>query len=496
MLRSSLYGKLALALFVVLAALGVIYVGLMVASTRLYLQEVNQALNRGLAASIAGEERLIRDNQVNRAALTELFDVLMVVNPAIELYLLDADGRIIGHAAPPKKVVRDRIEIEPVRRFIDGKADLPIFGDDPRDPSRRKIFSAAPLFYEGRTEGFLYVVLGGETYDSFVEAYRTSQILRGFVWIGAVSIVLALIAGLVSFNWLTRRLRRLTRMMEALKRGDFRHAPADTAWPRVGDNRGDEIDRLGTTFEEMSGRIVEQMEALRQADESRRDMVANISHDLRTPLAALQGYIDTMLIKDQALSDDEKRRYLEAASKNSMRVGELIADLFELARLESDQASAHKEPCAINELVQDVAGKFAIEAEEREIGFEFEIPEQAPFVNADVGLIERALENLIDNAIKFTGPGGAISLSVEEKEGEVETRVSDTGRGISEQQLPRIFDRFHRAEDSEYSGRRGTGLGLAIVKRIIDLHGGTLQVASAVGVGTTFRFRLPIVEAR
>jgi len=494
MLRGSLYAKLALALFVVLAALGVIYVGLMVASTRLYLQEVNQSLNRELAASIAAEDRLIRDNEVNRDALTELFDVLMVANPAIELYLVDADGRIIGHAAPPDKVVRDRIEIEPVRRFIDGNEDLPIFGDDPRDPERRKIFSAAPLRYEGRTEGFLYVVLGGETYDSFVGAYRTSQILRAFVWIGAVSIALALIAGLVSFNWLTRRLRRLAGMMDALKQGDFREAPPDQAWPT--DGNGDEIDRLGVAFEQMSGRIVEQMDALRHADESRRDMVANISHDLRTPLAALQGYIDTLLIKDQALSDEEKRRYLEMASKNSMRVGELIADLFELARLESDQASAHKEPCAINELVQDVAGKFALEAEEREIGLEFEIPEQAPFVSADVGLIERALENLIDNALKFTGPGGAISLSVEEKEGEVETRVSDTGRGIPEQQLPRIFDRFHRAEDSQYDGRRGTGLGLAIVKRIIDLHGGTLQVASAVGVGTTFCFRLPIVEVR
>ncbi len=493
MLRRSLYGKLALALFVVLAALGLIYVGLMVASTRLYLQEVNQSLNRELASSIAVEERLIRDNQVNRDALTELFDVLMVVNPAIELYLVDADGRIIGHAAPPERVVREQIDLEPVRRFIDGGEGLPIFGDDPRNPERRKVFSAAPLRYEGRTEGFLYVVLGGETYDSFVEAYRTSQILRVFVWIGAVSLTLALIAGLVSFNWLTRRLRRLAGMMDALKRGDFREAPSDDAWPS--DSEGDEIDRLGVTFDEMRRRIVEQMEALRQADESRRDMVANISHDLRTPLAALQGYIDTLLIKDESLSDAEKRRYLEMASKNSMRVGELIADLFELARLESDQASAHKEPCAINELVQDVAGKFALEAEERDIGFEFEIPERAPFVSADVGLIERALENLIDNALKFTGPGGAISVSVEEKEGEVETRVSDTGRGIPEQQLPRIFDRFHRAGDQPQGGRPGSGLGLAIVKRIIDLHGGTLQVASAVGVGTTFRFRLPIAEA-
>ena len=493
MIRGSLYGKLALALFVLLAALGVIYVGLMVASTRLYLQEVNQSLNRELAGSIAAEKRLIRDNQVNRAALTELFDVLMVVNPAIELYLIDADGRIIGHAAPPERVVRDRVEIEPIRRFIDEDGDLPIFGDDPRDPSRRKIFSAAPLLYEGRTEGFLYVVLAGETYDSFVELYRTSQILRVFVWIGGVSIALALIAGLVSFNWLTRRLRRLAQMMETLRRSDFREAPSDIAWPNH--SGGDEIDRLGATFEEMSGRIVEQMDALRDADESRRDMVANISHDLRTPLAALQGYIDTLLIKDQALSPEERQRYLEMASKNSMRVGDLIADLFELARLESDQTSAQKEPCALNELVQDVAGKFSLAAEERDIGLRFEIPEHAPFVSADVGLIERALENLIDNALKFTGPGGAISLSVEAKEGAVETRVSDTGRGIPEQHLPRIFDRFHRADDAPEDGRRGTGLGLAIVKRIIDLHGGTLQVASAVGKGTTFRFSLPIADA-
>ena len=255
---------------------------------------------------------------------------------------------------------------------------------------------------------------------------------------------------------------------------------------------GDEIDRLGVTVEQMSQRIVDQIRQLRHADASRREMVANVSHDLRTPLTSLQGYLETLLIKEGELSEEERRHYLGLAVKHGRRLSQLTAELFELAMLESREADLHFEPFSLAELVQDVAQKFKLEAEKREICLETEIPKGAPFVSADIALIERVLENLIENAIKYTPEGGTIRLSLILGRGRIAARVSDTGVGIPEAEIPHIFERFYRVEKSRGEGPEGTGLGLAIAQRILQLHGSPIQVESEPGAGTSFTFELPI----
>jgi len=489
----TLSSKLVVALVIVLGLTSMVYVGLTIVVTQIHLQEINQSLNRSLAANIVKSKPLIRDEQINSEALHRVFDMLMEINPAIEVYLLDPTGRILAYSAPPKKVKRAGVSLDPVVAFLAGDVSFPIQGDDPRNPQGRKIFSAAPIHDQGNLQGYLYVVLGGETYDSIAEMFEQSYMLR--LTLGAVGASLLLIgaAGALYFHWLTRRLRRLARSMNDLRRSDFqRPVEVPEQWFNTS---GDEIDRLGRAFNVMAQRIVDQIKELQNVDSTRRQLFANISHDLRTPLASLHGAIETLLMKETNLSDADKRHYLNLALNHSEHLGRLTRELFELATLESADIKLHHESFSIAELVQDVAQKFRPEAERRKLTIESDVPRDAPFVTADIGLIERVFENLIENAIRYTPEGGTIRLSVLLDRESVFAQVADTGRGIPAAELPNIFDRTYRTAKDRQDRPRGTGLGLAIAQQIVQLHGSSMEVESIVGAGTTFRFNLPTAGA-
>lgn len=224
----------------------------------------------------------------------------------------------------------------------------------------------------------------------------------------------------------------------------------------------------------------------------RRDLIANVSHDLRTPLASLRGYVDTLLIKDDSLNFDKRRSYLEIVAKQSERLSHLVEQLFELAKLDFKGFEIDREPLKLDELGGDVLQKFELGAEQQEIALRFEAPDDVPFVHADIGLIERALENLIDNALKHSRAGGAVTLAIGCEQNQVRTKVTDSGDGIPEKDLPHIFDRFYRGDKSR--GTAGAGLGLAITKRIVELHGSRISVASSAESGTCFSFALEVAN--
>jgi signal transduction histidine kinase len=489
----TLYGKLVLAFLVLIGLGGALSLVLTLNATRHYIQEVNQGLNRTLAEGIVTEKPLLRGGTVDQVELKSLFDMLMVVNPAIEVYLLDPEGRILAFSAPPGKVKREAVALAPIEAFLAGEQRLPIRGDDPRDPGREKVFSAAALTDGGRLQGYLYVVLGGEDYDTVVAMIQGSYVLRLGAGVAVAGLAVTLAVGFLSFFWLTGRLRRLIVAVQAFQRGDFATARRLSRWLRA--SGGDEIDLLGRTISRMAGRIEDQIAQLSAADASRRELVASVSHDLRTPMTALQGSIETLLMKETTFSAEERRRYLQLAAEQGRRLERLIGELFELSTLDSGGAALHLEPFSLGELVQDVTQKFALEADQKGLHLETRIPEHAPFVSADIARIERVLENLIENAIKYTPAGGEVRLTLIPGERQVTAQVSDTGRGIAEADLARVFERFYRAgadtEEGPEEGPEGTGLGLAIAKRILQLHGSPIEVESAVGQGTTFRFHLP-----
>lgn len=313
--------------------------------------------------------------------------------------------------------------------------------------------------------------------------------LATYLIIGAVAF--SLLAALVVFRSLTRRLRTLCESIEAFRDGGF-----STPLPLApGDRAGDEIDLLANVFSEMSGRIVSQLDELAQVDARRRELLANVSHDLRTPLASMQGYLETLLLKEGSLSPDERRCYLQIATRHCERLGKLVRDLFELTRLEAHEMPLHRERFPIAELVQDVAQKFALQAEKAQQRLVTRLAPDGSYVEADVGLLERMLENLIENSMRYTPAGGEIAVAVATNDGAVELRVSDTGQGIPPDELAHVFDRYYRVDRGEAAEGAHAGLGLAITRRIVELHSGTIRVESAPGAGTSFVVRLPVASS-
>lgn len=490
MILRSLYSKLAFVLLGLFLVVGSTFVLVSVYSTDLYQQEVNQKLNREIARLIVGEKLIMQDNRINEGALKDIFHMLMVINPSIEVYLLDPDGAILAYSADPGKVKRKRVDLRPVMRFLNGKPVFPLLGDDPRNADNRKVFTAARIPEKGDLEGYLYVILGGEIYDSVIQKLQKSYIMRLTAWGIIASLSVAGLTGLIIFASLTRRLRRLAAAMDAYKEG-ARHSELNLPESKKEDD-GDEIDRLVSTFRRMAGRIEEQVESLKQADTLRRELVASVSHDLRTPLATLQGYVETLLMKDTSLTEEERRNYLKIAISHCTRLSKLVSDLFELAKLEARETAAHREPFNPGELVQDVVQKFQLSAEAKKILINTNIGTGLPFVNADIALIERVLENLLDNGLRHTPEEGSVSITLDLQQDRVSVRISDTGRGIPREELPRIFDRFYQLDKSRKGKSGHSGLGLAITKKILELHGSDIGVESQAGMGTTFFFSLPV----
>ncbi len=478
-----LHVRLGLAMAALFALLAGALIWISAQTSNLYSLETTQRINRDIALHAAEDMPLLDENGVNEAALKELAHHVMFINPIVEVYLLDPQGQVLSHALPYGTVLRDRVDMQPLRQFLENEHKLPIFGDDPRSLTERKTFSVSPIVdSNGTTQAYLYTVLNGKTWDGIRRSLAESYNLRTGVYAILLATVAALAGGLGLFLWLTRRLRRLSAAVQSYRKGSFEQPlalpPSD---------KGDELDELGGAMLEMSERIDRQFNAQREIDRNRRELIANVSHDLRTPVCSIQGYLETVLVKD--LPPATEREYLNTAHRQCIRLNELIGELFELSTLESGTVEPQWERFAVMELVQDIIHDHERMAADRQITLRAQCSTPQIEVYADIAMIHRVLDNLINNALRHTGVGGEIVLRVTDDRDRVRVEVIDNGEGIAARDIPHIFDRFYRNEVG--ADADGHGLGLAIVKCIVDLHRSSISVRSAPQQGTEFSFWLP-----
>ncbi len=486
----SLFAKLSIALIAIVVLMGAAIYAVERINLRTYYDELSQHLNAPIAMYVTDQRQLISNGVPDLESLTELASHAMVINPTAEIYLLDTDGRILGHSLPAETVLMEQVDLAPVRALISGAVQPPLRGNDPRNVDNDKVFSAAEVTSANGLEGYLYVVLGGRTYEELASNLGSSYFAKVSTTAGIAIVAFAAAVGLLVFNMLTRRLKRLDGEMQRVTASSFELEP--TIERRPAD--GDEINALTNAFIDMSAQIRQQIEQLSENDRLRRELVSNISHDLRTPLSAMQGYIETLLIKSDSMSPADRDRYLRIVRKHTVRLGTLIGDLFELSKLDSASVVPQVERFSLPELIQDIAQEFQIETERKDINLDIDVADSAMFTLGDIGLIQRVLENLVKNAIRFTPEGGEVTISITERDDAVAVAVSDNGPGISEDDVPRIFDRFYRVVDGEEARSDSSGLGLAIVKRILDLHGSRITVTSKPNRGTRFEFELPLCQ--
>lgn len=490
-LTPKLITKLWLAFIFLVIMMGVSYIGITEYFANKHNQETTQRLNADVAQHVIDEKfqntsPFLEDGSVNKPLFGDLMHDMMAVNRGIEVYLLDEGGDILYSVVldPNDEKATKNVSLAPIQSFIADGGENYILGDDPRTPGKQKIFSAAPYSVDGRN-GFVYIVLAGKKFQEVSSTLMGQYFAK--LGLGAILLtsVFAAIIGLLAIWFLTKNLRLITNKVRRFSEGDL------TA--RIENPDASDISIFANSFNEMADTITGNIDKMQSVDLLRRELIANVSHDLRTPLAILKGYIETLQMKRDSLSEDEKKEYLQITHDNVDKLSKLINQLFEYSKLEAEQVIPVKEPFSITELSHDLIAKFSVLAEPKQIDLKLENPKENNLVFADLSLVERALQNLIENAIKYTEPKGKVTLSLLKKGDEIEINISDTGAGIPISEQPFIFDRYKQVNES--AKRQGSGLGLAIVKKIMELHDTTITVLSKPKEGSSFIFNLPTYQS-
>ncbi len=489
-LTPTLVKKLWVAFVLLVILMGAAYIFTTGYLTNKHNQAITQRVNAKVAEHVIQEKfqnasPFLEDGSVNKELFGDLMHDMMAVNRRIEVYLLNELGEIrysvvLDHNEnEPSK----RVSLAPINSFIQTKGNEFIVGDDPLNPNEPKIFSAAPFDINGK-KGFIYIILAGKEFqlisDNLLGRYFTK------LGIGAtlLTMLFAAIIGMLSIWFLTKNLRLITHTVRKFREGDL-----DI---RIENPEKSDIAVFAHSFNEMADSIVGNMDKMKSVDTLRRELIANVSHDLRTPLAILKGYVETLQMKKDSLTEEQKQEYLQITHDNIDKLSNLINQLFDYSKLEAEQIAPIKEPFSITELSHDLIAKFKVLAEQKKISLQLDNPKSNYMVFADVSLVERALQNLIENAIKYTEEGGKVTLSLLKKGKNIEINITDTGTGIPVNEQPFIFDRYKQVDKS--TKKQGYGLGLAIVKKIMELHGTTITVLSKPREGSSFVFNLPAYQ--
>jgi len=481
---SSLYVRLAIAILMLFSLLGAALLYISVQSSERYALETTQQVNREIAKHAVKEMSLIKNGQVQQVALKDLAKHVMMINPIVEVYLLSPSGEILSHDLPADTVHLNKVDMQPVKNFIANQT-LPIFGDDPRNPEQKQVFSVSAIHEDGKVSGYLYTILNGRQFSDIKTALDDSHNLR----VGSIgmlgSILIAGLVGLLLFVLTTRRLQKLNSAVREYRNNSFQSYGLQA--PRK--NHVDEIDELSSAIYAMTERIENQFNALQESDNTRRELIANVSHDLRTPLTSLQGYLETLLVKKEGLDDSQRDEFINIAHKQSRKLGNLVNELFELVKLETSDMKLNWEEFSLVELIQDLMHDHELQANQARITLELETNTKNPMVYADIGLVHRALENLLQNALRHSSTRDMVTFRIHDSEQGVRVAVADTGEGIAAHEIPHIFKRFYQPESER--NQTGNGLGLAIVKRIVELHQSEISVTSVLNKGSQFAFNLP-----
>ncbi len=387
----------------------------------------------------------------------------------------EADGNL---AVPPAGVIL--VTTTPSGDVVEGTppAALPAFDDGQVHVGAAGglEFAVVPVVKDGRVVSLVYAVRSSLDRSFFGRLGSTFAFLGAFWWqfilAGGLAAGIALVLARFLARGMTQPLRDMAAAAKRMETGEY--------GVRVQTASRDEVGRLATAFNRMSGE-------LENLETSRRDLVANVSHELKTPITAIRAHLENLL--DGVERPDPQ--LLQVMLTQTERLGRLVEQLLDLSKLESGEVPLRRSDVALPPLVDRVISEIEVARPACGVQIRPSLPPGLPHVDADPERVHQVLFNLVDNAVRFTGRGGDVIVSAGRRNGFVEVRVSDTGSGIAPEHLPRLFERFYRADTARSRDDGGTGIGLAIARSVVEAHGGQIRAESRVGEGSVFTFELP-----
>jgi signal transduction histidine kinase len=427
---------------------------------------------------------------------------LVLYEPDTELYLLDAEGLVLAKTGPARLKPGVHVALGPVRESIERMDTSYVMGDDPERMDAGAVIVAKPVrraIAQGSSPnaGYLYLVLHTQQLPEGRWDVLRSSFARPVMGLVIAVVGLTTLLAVLIISSVTKPLETLTRAVATLSQRGLAEGLAVAPTSPLPAPTKDEFGQLTSAFEMLLDVCRRQWNALRRTDHFRREGVSNLSHDLRSPLTATVACLETLDARwTGAAERGDDRRLIEIALRNTRNAARLVQSLGDLAKLDEPEFKLHTEVVDAGELLDDIQVRFAERAAQQgvELQAAHDAGAAAPFAALDIELFERAVANLVDNALKFCPQGARILLSAQVIDGRVQVSVADTGPGIAAADLPHLFDRFFQSRQSvaPATGEGGKGLGLAIVKRIVELHDGAVSVSSALGTGTKVVLSVPM----
>lgn len=480
-----LFWKIAAVFTALLIVLGVAFVLIASRFSKTYYTAAHQELYGDLARHLATFTQPFKNGRPDTTVTHDIIHSTMVANPSVEVYLLDTAGCIVDYVVPDTTVQIHRVNIVTVRQWLATQDGMYPMGDNPKQPDEPSIFSAAPVYENNHLAGYVYVVLSSQKQKEILSALNNHFYAHLSAYIFFAALMAAFIVGIVTFFLITDSICTIAGTVKRFKEGDYS--------ARIEGHGQGNLGVLTSTFNEMADVIVDNIQKITATDKFRQELIANVSHDLRTPLSIMQGYVETMMMKKDTLSETEKDKYLAVVHDGTRKLTGLVEQLFQYAKLEANVITPQKEPFRLDELTSDILMTYQLKATERAINLRLDAPHSLSPVFADIALTERVFQNLLDNAFKFTPDGGNITIRLTSSPAGIKIQVADTGIGISPEDQAYIFERYKQISKAQ-TPRKGMGIGLAIVKKILELHQCAIEVTSEPGKGTAFRFVLPVAE--
>lgn len=457
--KSKLIKQYTLYFALIFTLMSVMYFAISMSISNYYLEQVQTKLHINIATTIIKDFKIIEKQKLDSNAIKTAFNRYMLLNPHLELYLLDAKGNIIDFSADPKKIKRQKVNLQPIHYFLNHQPlkSFPI-GDDPRALDNKNPFSVAQL----PNGGFLYVIIQSQIEKEANRQLQESILLKVSAIAFVVSVIMGFILGGLLFFHLTKRINQLsygvTRFAE--NRQNTIQSPQKIS---------DELDQLHSDIVTMSTELTQQMEQLNRIDQNRRFMISSLSHDLRTPLTNLLGYIE------QSMQEHDDNN-LNIAYQNGLKLKHYLNQIFEFSKLELPQNTLYKQELSVNEFCNDIYIEYKNNNPSRNFTLHFD----GLFIYTfDVNQLERAISNLLDNAIKYGTDD--IGLACKITENWLEISVCNTGdQAFILQDLQHdfllqpnnIFNLKTKDKQSQNKQPNYSGLGLSIVYSIVEKHHG------------------------
>ncbi len=477
-----LFWKILSVFSILLILLGIVFIIIASRFSESYLTSTHQELYGDIAKHLATLQP-IKNGKPDTLVTHDIIHSTMVANPSVEVYLLDTSGNITDYVVPDATVQIHKVNISKVKQWLKSTEIQKPMGDNPKQPDNPSIFSAAPIYEKGKLSGYVYAVLASERQKKILLSLNNSFYKKLSISIFFTALLVVFIVGVITFFLITGSISKIVSVVKRFKEGDYS--------ARIEDKAKGELAMLSSTFNDMADVIVENIDRITATDKFRQELIANVSHDLRTPLSIMQGYLETLRIKEDTLTEKEKAKYLLIVHDSTKKLSTLIDQLFQYAKLEANIIVPEKERFRIDELASDIITTYQLKADKRNISLQLEASHSSSLsVFADIALTERVLQNLLNNAFKFTPDGGNITIQLKEYNDLVKVQVRDSGIGITTEDQQYIFERYKQLE-KEGVTKNGMGIGLAIVKKILELHQSTIEVTSKLGEGSVFQFSLP-----